>query len=534
MLRIIRKEDGATAIIVAILLVVIIGFSALVIDVGHLYEVRRQLQSAADAAALAAAQEIIKGGDIVQVSSVADEYAKKNDFKQDLGTIRELEMVYPSEMTKFEAEYAKVTVKKKVDLFLAPVFSLIATGNFTDKTIFAQAKAEVVYITGGKGLVPWGVPIVKAGRVEAEVDGQTSELLFNSSSGKWEGSLTLPSIARTEGYNVKITHFNSQQTLDFPDGFPESLSPSTYVGIHESSDPITDVYFLDSYLSPSSSTDLYVKSIEKPSARVGNANYNNFVIAGTDLWKTSVIAPSTVDAIVSLPVDVSVGQGVDKFEFANAAVLSVRRNTYPVKNVELGDAHFVVGEANATFISVELNEFIYGKEYELKVVAGPESGNFAALDFRYVTHPDGTQEGLNTAAADYYDNILYYPGEIHIGDIIDTKTGNLSGPTTIQRINERIGGCSHDLESWELADRPSCGRVVIVPIVEKIERLNGKSEVVVESIASFFINEYEKIPSDKVNITGQFIEYFLSGEYTTTKPDTKLYLETVRLSTTDF
>lgn len=51
-----RDDEGATAIIVAVLLVVFIGFTALVVDVGWAYAVKRQHSVTADAAALAGAQ----------------------------------------------------------------------------------------------------------------------------------------------------------------------------------------------------------------------------------------------------------------------------------------------------------------------------------------------------------------------------------------------------------------------------------------------------------------------------------------------
>ena len=53
-----RSDDGVSAVIVAIVIVVMLGFSALVIDLGSLYRERRSLQTAADAAALAAVQEL--------------------------------------------------------------------------------------------------------------------------------------------------------------------------------------------------------------------------------------------------------------------------------------------------------------------------------------------------------------------------------------------------------------------------------------------------------------------------------------------
>jgi Flp pilus assembly protein TadG len=53
-----RAERGAVAVAVAILLPVLIGIAGLVIDVGSWYETQAQLQSAADAGALAGAQHL--------------------------------------------------------------------------------------------------------------------------------------------------------------------------------------------------------------------------------------------------------------------------------------------------------------------------------------------------------------------------------------------------------------------------------------------------------------------------------------------
>lgn len=56
------NEEGAAAVIVAILLVVLLGFSALVVDVGAMYAEKAQLQNAADAGALAIAGECAGDG----------------------------------------------------------------------------------------------------------------------------------------------------------------------------------------------------------------------------------------------------------------------------------------------------------------------------------------------------------------------------------------------------------------------------------------------------------------------------------------
>ena len=51
-----KDKTGAVAIMVALLLIVFIGFAALAIDLGHLYVVRNELHNAADAGALAGAR----------------------------------------------------------------------------------------------------------------------------------------------------------------------------------------------------------------------------------------------------------------------------------------------------------------------------------------------------------------------------------------------------------------------------------------------------------------------------------------------
>jgi len=59
-MRRVSNDSGAVAVIVAILLVALVGVSAMVVDIGSLYAERRQLQNAADAAALAVAIDCAK------------------------------------------------------------------------------------------------------------------------------------------------------------------------------------------------------------------------------------------------------------------------------------------------------------------------------------------------------------------------------------------------------------------------------------------------------------------------------------------
>jgi hypothetical protein len=75
--RIRRDDAGATIVLVSIMMVVLLGMGALVIDVGQLYAERRELQNGADAAALAVAQDCA-GGDCLDETTTAGTYADAN------------------------------------------------------------------------------------------------------------------------------------------------------------------------------------------------------------------------------------------------------------------------------------------------------------------------------------------------------------------------------------------------------------------------------------------------------------------------
>jgi Flp pilus assembly protein TadG len=70
-----RRDEGATAVTVAVVMVVLLGLSALVVDVGSLYTERAKVQTAADAAALAGVHDL---PDTTLARSRAQGYASSN------------------------------------------------------------------------------------------------------------------------------------------------------------------------------------------------------------------------------------------------------------------------------------------------------------------------------------------------------------------------------------------------------------------------------------------------------------------------
>ena len=71
-----RRERGAVMVVVAILIVVLIGIAALVIDLGKMYKTRNELQNASDSAALAGASGLDRtAAGIAEARARAHEYA---------------------------------------------------------------------------------------------------------------------------------------------------------------------------------------------------------------------------------------------------------------------------------------------------------------------------------------------------------------------------------------------------------------------------------------------------------------------------
>lgn len=76
--RRLRSERGASAVLVGILLVPLLGFLAIAIDVGALYVERAQLQNGADAAALAIARDCADDGVCDNPSGLVDDFTNAN------------------------------------------------------------------------------------------------------------------------------------------------------------------------------------------------------------------------------------------------------------------------------------------------------------------------------------------------------------------------------------------------------------------------------------------------------------------------
>lgn len=137
--RLIKEETGAVIIIVALVMVVFLGISALVIDGGMLYMEKQKLQDITDAAALAGAQELPTSID--KATAQANKTIALNETYPNLFNIN------------FNENKHRITVRaeKSVNLVFAKALG------FNQAVVAAFSKVEIGPLTSGRGAVPVGI-----------------------------------------------------------------------------------------------------------------------------------------------------------------------------------------------------------------------------------------------------------------------------------------------------------------------------------------------------------------------------------------
>ena len=197
-----RAERGAVAVAVAILLPVIVGIAGLVIDVGSWYSTQAQLQNAADAAALAGAQ------DLPNNSSSANAAAQTLAADNVSGAT-----VTPVTPYNGNSSEIQVTVSKRGSVLFASIFGI------SGPTITASAVAQSVQTQGTGGFIYAGstacnaISIISSGKVTATslwsnggitATGQgitvTGQVDVGTSSCPFPGTLTPPGATSVSTY----------------------------------------------------------------------------------------------------------------------------------------------------------------------------------------------------------------------------------------------------------------------------------------------------------------------------------------------
>lgn len=138
-----QGERGQFLIIFALGLVVVLGFTALAIDAGLLYEDRRHLQNTADAAALAGAAEL--PGDPTAAKARAEDWVLKHGLTT--GDIKTIEV--RSGLAANDTVY--VEVEQEFGWLFARVLGM------TTSQVGGKAAARIGSYAGGSDFVPWSL-----------------------------------------------------------------------------------------------------------------------------------------------------------------------------------------------------------------------------------------------------------------------------------------------------------------------------------------------------------------------------------------
>ena len=206
-------ESGAALVMTAIFLVVLLGFSAFVVDVGLLYVNRLVLVNAVDAGALAGVQDLPYSPTLAERS--AREYAVTNGADRHGITTSVLN----------SNSEVRVFAFRDVDLYLSRIFGI------TRQRLTASATARVGSISAYIGVAPFGV-------VEQDfIYGEQYTLKFGPDTqlGHFRGNFGALSLggrgASVYEKNIKYGHQGRLAVGDWIDTEPGNVSGPTARGV---------------------------------------------------------------------------------------------------------------------------------------------------------------------------------------------------------------------------------------------------------------------------------------------------------------
>ena len=207
-----QQEFGQGLVLGALAMVVILGFTAMAIDVGIFLHERRDLQNAADAAALAGVAEL--PGSPAEAEAKVHEWADKNGIDIAGG---ELEPVAIT-TTYVTNDTVRVQVTRETPFVFGRVLGL------TSGTMQADATARVGSPSWGSNVMPWALRKSAQEGVTYDTEVTLKYSAQDSSSGDY-GSLALGGLTGAATYYDNI--LNGAETCI---GCVEQTEPGNIVG----------------------------------------------------------------------------------------------------------------------------------------------------------------------------------------------------------------------------------------------------------------------------------------------------------------
>ena len=138
-----RQQRGQTLLVAMLVMGTLCGMVALAVDVGLLFEDRRQLQNSADAMALAGVQELPMNPGAARVKAL--DWAARNGV--DSSEIKAINI----KTTSYPNDTLQVEVEEEFEWIFGAVLGL------TSSDVNASAAARVGSLSGGNNMMPWSI-----------------------------------------------------------------------------------------------------------------------------------------------------------------------------------------------------------------------------------------------------------------------------------------------------------------------------------------------------------------------------------------
>lgn len=464
----IKDEDGASAIIVALMLVVLLGAAALVVDLGAAYSKSAKIQNTCDAAALASAAKL---PDNEACISTAKDYVKDNGVDPKYATITindSSSRVEVSISEKVSTGFARVLgidqvkVSKraiaskesisKIDTNrrLSAIFNYLLFQGSTDDMVFKSGGIGIYGKIHGNGNIKINAALCALGGISGSGNELNATSNFpivkkNESTGNFEEVGT--AYIQWDPYRIQVKmedgtvieditnseyYIKEESTLPMPDFITDNVNklvPSqrptiTYFtewqtisdDINAASDRNVHYTGKSGQLTKSFSHDIYTDGNLEINSRTNNITINGDIYCDGDLTLSAYGCKLTVNGNIYTKGDLT---------FATNGDTTVNGSIYCCKDIKSNGGS--IGKINCSY--VYCNNFIPGGHADI-------SGVLVAENEITFTSSSNTVEGSFavvskngdidlTAGSQEFNGIVYAPnGTITLGGIT-TVHGNL-------------------------------------------------------------------------------------------------------------
>lgn len=295
--RLWHQEEGQALVMAALLMSVLLGFAALVVDVGYLYTEKRQLQTAVDAAALAGA---LIGAETTDEGARGIEIAKY--LKANLNVLGESMEQVKVDFTDLGEQNVEVSVYARDDYqtFFARVLGIQSAD------ISAKAKAKSFKAT----FDPFGFSVFSENAM-IDFNGNKSIIdgdVYAAGGFKFNSDMTITGDVATTSNQTLTTGERDNIEGDYvPDSEPIAMVDYSML-LEYPAEVMTEAEFNEKYITGTNVLDGIVKVIFEDSAtdktlEIGqNSSGNQFVTGAGVIYtngnmKISVTNPNTTSIL---------------------------------------------------------------------------------------------------------------------------------------------------------------------------------------------------------------------------------------------